>query len=205
MHHHLVRLHYVVRTVWHQFGTPVAVGILAIPFALLLVFWLARRRRARGVEPGWANRTALAEVGMIVGTAPWVWLILTPNPGHYRGGNLVPFRDLEDQFHRGLSFAAIQIGGNLLVFAALGFFLPIRFRVGPAFVLAVGVVASCTVEALQWVLDLGRFSSVDDVIVNATGAVLASLLSYPWWRRHAMRPVVAELDTSGKTKLGPAS
>jgi glycopeptide antibiotics resistance protein len=37
------------------------------------------------------------------------------------------------------------------------------------------------VEVLQYVLDLGRVSSVDDVLVNAVGAVLAALCSRRWW------------------------
>jgi hypothetical protein len=31
-------------------------------------------------------------------------------------------------------------------------------------------------------LQLDRVSSVDDVLVNAAGAVLAALASRPWWR-----------------------
>ena len=120
---------------------------------------------------------------MVVGTVPWVWLILTPNPGHARGRNLVPFRDLTNQIHVGHVYAAMQIGGNLLVFAALGFCLPLRFRVGPMTSLVVGAVLSATVEALQWYLRLGRYTSIDDVMVNATGAYLAAWLSFPWWRR----------------------
>ncbi|MFC4629610.1 VanZ family protein [Promicromonospora alba] len=46
-------------------------------------------------------------------------------------------------------------------------------------VLAAGV--STTVEALQYVLDLGRVASVDDVLVNTVGAVLAALCSRRWW------------------------
>ena len=160
--------------IFRQFTVPVITAIVALPFAGLLVCWLARRRRRAGVPSGWAVRSALAEVGMVIGTVPWIWMILTPNPGHPRGKNLVPFRDLANQFHVGLGFAAVQIGGNLLVFAALGFFLPLRFRIGPGAVLAVALVCSSTVEILQWVLRLGRFSSVDDVIVNTTGALLAA-------------------------------
>jgi glycopeptide antibiotics resistance protein len=149
------------------------------------------RRRLAGTDAGWAARSAFTEVAMIVGTLPWIWLILTPNPGHSRGKSLVPFRDLVDQFHVGLGYASIQIGGNLVVFAALGFCLPIRFRVGPATSLGVGAVLSVTVESLQWYLHLGRFTSVDDVIVNATGAFVFAWLSRPWWRRRAraMPPV----------------
>jgi hypothetical protein len=172
-----------VEPVFRHFAVPVVTAVIALPFAGLLAFWLARRRQTAGASESWAIRSALADVGMVIGTVPWVWMILTPNPGHPRGKNLVPFHDLANQFHVGLAFATVQIGGNLLVFAALGFFLPIRFRVGPAFVLGVGVACSTTVEILQWVLRLGRFSSVDDVIVNATGAFLAAWLSRPWWRR----------------------
>jgi hypothetical protein len=202
MHHHVSRAVAVVGSVWDHFRAPLIGGIIALPLAVLLVARLAQRRRTAGVEPGWALRSALAEVAIVVGTVPWVWLILTPNPGHARGRNLVPFRDLANQIHHGFAFAGVQIGGNLLVFAALGFFLPIRFRVGPLFVLTVGVIASSTVETLQWVLRLGRFSSVDDVIVNAAGALIAALLSHRWWRRNAVvEPHVAELDAiSGKTK-----
>ncbi len=167
---------------------PVAFFFAALPFAALLVGYLTVRRRRVGFEPGWALRSAVAEVAIVLGTVPWVWLILTPNPGRVRGYNLVPFHDLINQFHVGLGFAVEQIGGNLLVFAAFGFFMPIRFRVGPGFVVGVATIASAILETLQWVLRIGRFSSVDDVIVNASGAVLAALLSRHWWRRNAVAP-----------------
>jgi hypothetical protein len=173
----------VLFSTWHLWAAPVAVGIFAIPFAAVLAHAIAARRQRAGVDPGWALRSAFAEVFMIVGTAPWVWLILTPERFHARGKNLVPFRDLQNQIHIGYAYAAMQIGGNLLVFAALGFLLPVRFRTRPWVSLLVGAIFSATVEALQWYLRLGRYTSVDDVIVNATGAYLAAWLSFPWWRR----------------------
>jgi glycopeptide antibiotics resistance protein len=48
------------------------------------------------------------------------------------------------------------------------------------------------IETLQWVLDMGRFSSVDDVLVNAVGAYAAAWLAYPWWRRRTS--VVGQLS-----------
>ncbi len=173
----------VLFSTWHIWAAPVAVGIFALPFAAVLAQLIAGRRRRAGVDAGWAFRSAFAEVFMIVGTAPWVWLILTPNRGHERGKNLVPFRDLQNQIHIGYAYAAMQIGGNLLVFAALGFLLPVRFRMRPWHCLLIGTLFSATVEALQWYLRLGRYTSVDDVIVNATGAYLAAWLAFPWWRR----------------------
>ena len=105
-----------------------AVGLFALPFAAVLAH-VSRPGGGGRLDAAWALRSSLAEVGMVVGTVPWVWMILTPIPGIARGKNLIPFQDLANQFHVGFAFAAMQIGGNLLVFAALGFLLPMRFRV----------------------------------------------------------------------------
>ena len=136
-----------------------------------------------------AWRTALTEVGMVVGTAPWVWMILTP----LRADGLiylVPFSDLRDQLHYPPVWIFYQVAGNLLVFAAFGFLAPIRWRLRPHWVVAMAAAGSTTAEALQWSLDLGRVASVDDVLLNAVGAGLAALCSYRWWavRRDARGP-----------------
>ncbi|HWG97872.1 MAG TPA: VanZ family protein [Pilimelia sp.] len=60
---------------------------------------------------------------------------------------------------------------------------PIRWPWGPARVAASAAAAAVGVEALQYLLDLGRVSSVDDVTLNALGAGLAALAARPWWRR----------------------
>lgn len=124
---------------------------------------------------------------MLVGTAPWLWMILTPTGG--AGGlQLVPLRDLLDVLRGGDTL--VQLVGNLLAFAAVGFFLPMRLRLArapwvPLVVALVVAGLAVVVEALQFVLPLGRVSSIDDVLINAVGAALASLLSMQWWRsRH---------------------
>jgi glycopeptide antibiotics resistance protein len=77
----------------------------------------------------------------------------------------------------------VQIGGNLLVFAAAGFLLPVRWPVGIGTVLLLAAGASTLVEIAQYALDLGRVSSVDDVLLNALGAGLAAAAAQPLWRR----------------------
>jgi VanZ family protein len=52
-------------------------------------------------------------------------------------------------------------------------------------ILALGAGCSIVVETAQYVLRLDRVSSVDDVLVNAAGAVLASRR---WWRTTAQVP-----------------
>jgi glycopeptide antibiotics resistance protein len=78
----------------------------------------------------------------------------------------------------------LGIAGNLLVFAALGFFAPMRFVALASVprILALGAGCSVLVESAQYLLRLDRVSSVDDVLVNAAGAALAGLASRRWWR-----------------------
>jgi VanZ like protein len=168
--------------------------LVGLPLAGLVVWVLARRRRAAGGTAAW--RRSLAEVGMVYGTAPFVWMTMMPGSG---AGivparvSLVPLRDL-------VTMGPIGIVGNLLVFAALGFFAPLRFAALASVprVLALGAGCSVLVETAQYVLRLDRVSSVDDVLVNAVGAALAALASRHWWRTPAAAP-------SGQPRPAPAS
>ncbi|MFB9359436.1 VanZ family protein [Actinoplanes nipponensis] len=158
--------------------------LVGLPVAALLAWVRARSRPAVGGAPAW--RLSLAEVGLVYGTAPLVWITLMPGPG--AGAvpgrvSLVPLRDL-------LTMGPVGIGGNLLILAALGFFAPIRFAAlasGPR-ILALGAGCSVLIEIAQYVLRLDRVSSVDDVLLNAAGAVLAGLASRRWWRTAAAAP-----------------
>ncbi|MEV8637203.1 VanZ family protein [Streptosporangium sp. NPDC051023] len=153
---------------------------MAIPLALLAARLLARRR-ARDGHPSPA-RTAAADVAMVAGTTPWIWMILTPRTG-LSGVSLVPFRDLADLFHGPAVTVFVQVGGNLLVFASLGALLPVRSARFASLARVAGVAAgaSCAVELLQYGLRLGRVSSIDDVLVNTAGAVLAAAVTRRWW------------------------
>ncbi|MFB9237721.1 VanZ family protein [Plantactinospora siamensis] len=155
-----------------------------LPVAALVVAALALCRRATGGAGAW--RRSLAEVGMVYGTAPFLWMTLMPGPG---AGvvpgrvSLVPLRDL-------MAMGPLGIGGNLLIFAALGFFAPLRFAALASLprVLALGAGCSVLVETAQYVCRLDRVSSVDDVLVNAAGAALFGLASRRWWRTPARAP-----------------
>ncbi len=164
---------HAVGGVWRSWGGVLLASAAGLPVAGLVAWVLAVTRPQRPV------RYAVAEVAIVAGTVPWLWMILTPSPGTPRRLSLVPLRDL---IQLAPADVVVQVGGNLLVFAALGFFLPIRFAARVPAVLACATAGSMTVETLQYVLDLGRVSSVDDVLVNAAGAGLAALGSVHWWR-----------------------
>lgn len=173
----------------HWLGTYTGIVFLTVallPVVALAVCALAARRRATGTAPGWAWRRSVAEVGIVYGTVPWVWMTMLPGsgagevPGRV---SLVPLVDL-------LSMDRGQVVGNLLVFAALGFFAPLRFAALASLprILALAAGCSALVETAQYVLWLDRVSSVDDILLNAAGAGLAALASHRWWRRTAAPP-----------------
>ncbi|MDL9977782.1 VanZ family protein [Microbacterium sp. ASV49] len=177
-----------------RYGPVVAAAILVgIPAGIAVVWALARWRLRHGATRSWAWRASTAEVGLVLGTIPWVWMIMTPRPG-VGGVSLVPFQDLMVTL-RG-DDAIVQVGGNLLVLAAVGFFLPIRFRLAapkwvPAAVALIAAGISLLLEILQHVLQLGRVSSIDDVLVNTVGAVIACVASRHWWRSRDPHPQTA--------------
>ncbi|WP_371650924.1 VanZ family protein [Streptomyces mirabilis] len=173
---------------WHgcfdTFNGVVLMTLVALPLAALVVWALARRRRAAGVTSAW--RMSLAEVGMVHGTVPSIWMTMMPGSGAGTVParvSLVPLRDL-------VTMGTGQIVGNLLIFAALGFFAPMRFAALASVprILALGAGCSVLVETAQYVLRLDRVSSVDDVLVNATGAALVAMASRRWWRTTAEAP-----------------
>ncbi|MGW4643188.1 VanZ family protein [Sphaerisporangium sp. NPDC004334] len=167
-----------MRLEWQLWRYVVVATLVLLPAAVAAAHLLARRRARQG-HPHPA-RTAYADVFIVAGTLPWVWMILTP--GTAPGVSLVPLRDLAELARGPFGAMFAQVGGNLLVFAALGALLPIRSaRFAPLW--RIGLLAaalSLIVEALQYGLRLGRVSSADDVLLNTAGAVLAALATRPW-------------------------
>lgn len=171
---------------------PVLLGLaLALPLAVAAVAGLARLRLARGRPTGRAWAHSVAEVGMVVGTAPWLIMGLWPidlPPGTQRW-RLLPLGDIATQLAGPPGDAFVQITANLLVFFALGACAPVRCPAlaRPARLLALGAGASLTLEVCQQVFGAGRVFSVDDILLNGLGCLLGGLASRRWW---------AEMSTS---------
>jgi hypothetical protein len=163
----------------NTYETVALITLAALPLAVLIAWVLAHRRRRAGHTTTSAWRTSLAEVGILYGTLPWLWLTLLPvSSGRPVHGtvSLEPLRDLS-------TMPTYQIVGNLLVLVALGFFAPLRFTALASIprILAVAAVCSILIETSQYVLQLDRVSSVDDVLLNPVGAGVAACASRRWW------------------------
>jgi len=178
---------------WRNWGHVVLATGLTLPLAVATAVGLTVWRTRRGVPVAEARRRSISEIGLLVGTVPWLWMGLSPRPAT-RAVELTPLSDLVDQITADPYRAGVQIVANLLVFFSLGFFLPIRTVAGAglARLFALGAAGSALLETLQYVLDLGRVSAVDDVLLNALGALLGGLASRRWWStRLPGRPRIA--------------
>lgn len=158
------------------------------PAALLMVRRRDAALRRSGIGTDGSRHASIGAVGMVVGTLPWIWLILTPLQGP-TAVQPVPLRDLTDQLTGAPVTAFFQVVGNLLVLASFGFFAAARWRMPVPVIAALAAAGSMSLEGLQFAMATGRVCSVDDVLVNTAGAALAALASRRFWPRpRAGRP-----------------
>ena len=92
---------------------------------------------------------------------------------HVSGYNLVPFTEIL-RYKVGTTNFYINVIGNIVVFIPFGYFIS-RYikpkRILP--ILIVSVISSATVEFVQ--LCIGRSFDVDDILLNALGALIGFL------------------------------
>ncbi|WP_067691523.1 VanZ family protein [Nocardia jejuensis] len=167
-----------MRQIWDSWGDVLVAWAIAVPLVTGVARAVSRERIRRGRPPAEARRRTFAEAGIALGTLPWIWMILTPTGGE-RHVILIPFLDLAETITEASFNTFVQIFANVIVFVPLGFLLPLRFpRCANTLRMALlGAAISATLEAAQYLFDLGRFSSIDDVLMNATGAALGAYLT----------------------------
>lgn len=172
---------------WADHGVTIVVSLLLLPVLSLSAVWMLTRRRGGTAQ---ARRDSIAEVAMVAGTLPWLVMAFAPQPAPSAIA-LVPLLDLATQAAEAPGVLLAQVTGNLLFLAAFGFFAPIRWRAfaGAGRLVVAGAVVSASIEVIQYLLDVGRVSSVDDVLLNATGAFLAGLASRRWWAGSTALPI----------------
>lgn len=139
----------------------------------------------------------------IFSLAPVIVLTLVTPGGSFSSVELAPFADM---WSTGWTTTTIyQNGGNILMFLPFGALLPLAF--GRRFasiwnVLLLAAVVSVSIEVLQYVLDAGRVSATDDVIINSLGALFGAVVTRPWW---CPKPEQAEPDRSDTTEEAAAT
>jgi len=106
-------------------------------------------------------------------------LIKDMQASNYLKNNFIPFKSISEMLQQhNISTFLRQILGNILLFAPLGFFVPLIFKNISRFrsILVIGIVSSVGIELLQLMLSsiLGityKVTDIDDIILNTIGAI----------------------------------
>ena len=128
-------------------------------------------------------------------------LLLTPGGAtvdHVRPVNLIPFKTIIENLTNTdtpLEHRMYELFGNLAVLTPIGIYLAFvrrKFSIWP--VLGIGIGLSTAIETTQYLGWTWRVADVDDVICNASGALVAyAIVAYifhrfkpqrfaqPWW------------------------
>jgi hypothetical protein len=169
-------------------GLITVLALVAVLCALAIA--LAGVRASRRGEP-W--RSFLTRVGprtafavFCLGTA-----FATLTPAGARDGRSVDLVPLRAALAAGLTATTpAQVAGNLALLFWLGLLLPVVSSRACTVLRTTAVVAatSAMIEAAQYVLGSGRYSTIDDVLLNTAGGAVAALIGVhvlaPWVRRH---------------------
>lgn len=176
-------------------GEMIPFMLLALPVYLAARTLLVLRRRRRGLGVnylrealllvfvlfclGLASQTVMPQMIQDMDGRTIVLTVFTNNP-HFPsvGGfsswryNFVPFRTIGSYFGRGAGLFLVNIVGNVIMFAPLGFFVPLLWRKLHGFwrMTALGAAISCAIELAQ--VFILRSVDVDDVMLNTLGVLL---------------------------------
>ncbi len=191
--------------VWSYIYEMLPLALVALAVLFLCRGWRRRRLKARGLVSGGGREILLALfVAFCAGLAA---LTLFPSgfwdlATHLRYGGLwagfrtwpeiverlellpemlTPFQEITRAFRTGLDIQQFMLVGNIVMFVPLGFFPALLWRNWRWWKSAlVGFCASFTIEFTQFFI--GRFTDIDDVILNTTGALVGYWL-YRLFRR----------------------
>jgi glycopeptide antibiotics resistance protein len=153
-----------------------------IPLGIAAVFLVTAAIglwRARGSgDTSRAYATALLDVTLTASIVSVLVLTLPPSISAPRTINLIPFNELIRAPSVVRENALGQMLLNIVLFAPLGFLGPLKWRAidSYAHLVASAAAFSVAIEVAQFIVGGGRQTSVTDVILNTSGALVGYLL-----------------------------
>ncbi|MGI5824905.1 MAG: VanZ family protein [Bacillota bacterium] len=158
--------------------------LFAVPVYLLCRF-LCVRLRCRSAGTNWYHETGLLLfvcylVGLAGLTMNLYSVALSVSSGnfsvHTEGMNLIPFRQISAYGKITELFSFVNLLGNILLFAPIGFFVPLLWR--HRHPLGVGVLYTMLFSVLVEITQLFSFrgTDIDDVILNTAGGLAGALV-----------------------------
>lgn len=153
---------------------------VVVPCLLALLIYrrrLVRRGRAERLLP----RPLVLNAALVCAVLGILLITLSPRPEAFASRtDLIPFHPLWTALTGEIdaTLVAATFGANVVLFVPLGILLPVRWPAldsGVLVTLVSGLLAG-VIETLQYVMDLGRVTQLDDVIFNALGGLIGWIL-----------------------------
>ncbi|MDR1711058.1 MAG: VanZ family protein [Propionibacteriaceae bacterium] len=194
----------------------VFIGALAAVVAFLPLVAI-RYRKAGQLRP---LELVLLLAGAMYAMALWCYtLVPVPESNDFKcsRSNFIPFEfvsDIQEMAAEGAAlwnnWALFQVLFNVVLFLPLGAFLRLVWRKGVIAATGIGFGVSLLIELTQFTGDWGLFHcayrmfDVDDLMVNTLGALLGSLLGWPFMRglQARLAPVTVTEVSLGRRLVG---
>ncbi len=160
----------------------ITVDYLAVPLAVLLLWFIVRRKSTRvALLAIVATLHLLAVLDVAILPIPIdSTLMAGPRAAHIGHDNLVPFATIVPAIATRSSNGLGQLVGNVVMLMPLGLYLPLLLPAAKSWpvVVTTGLGASLAVEAIQfsvshfWLRYSYRSADIDDVILNTIGVAV---------------------------------
>jgi glycopeptide antibiotics resistance protein len=137
------------------------------------------RHDVRPFAPRWVFQACL--LIYIVAVA---WVTLRPRSLSFQPpAEWIPLNNILDVLREGRSVSygdAGQLLGNIALFVPFGWLVPMLWPRLRSFwtIVGLGAATSLAIEVSQWLFIVGRQSSIDDVILNTTGAFVGAVMFF---------------------------
>lgn len=134
----------------------------------------------RNTKINWYRETAL--LLFVLFAAGIVSQTVLPDPSDtatVHKTNLIPFYMIWTTYSKAMAGGTPQLFlsnflGNILLFAPIGFFIPLLWKLSGKAVILIGFLSSLLIEICQ--LFQSRYSDIDDILLNVLGTALGLLL-----------------------------
>ncbi|HEX2053569.1 MAG TPA: VanZ family protein [Actinomycetota bacterium] len=164
--------------------------VIAVPTLGLLL--LNQRRRYRlGRVPRVLSRPFVLDLAVGATVLGILLVTLSAKPNPHPKVDLIPLHPLWTALTGSVDATRVAtlFGANVVLFVPLGILLPLRWpRLNNGWVVVlVSAVLSGAIETLQYFMDRGRVTQLDDVIFNTLGGLLGwmALRAGSWVRQTA--------------------
>lgn len=155
---------------------PVVPIFIMIFVVVIILFLFLNRKSGYKLNSKRRQFTLLIYIGMISTVVGMILVTLIPAGYPNDSLQLVPFDSIIETWELATTRAIINsLIMNVLLFVPFGFFLYLITR--KEFLTTVAAsLTSILIEALQFILPVGRVTNIDDVILNTIGGIIGMLL-----------------------------